>query len=254
MKKTTLIKIILLTAMCATHSYSSVVVRDITDFTFTAQGQSLNFDFNLDGVNEFTFQRGSSVGTFFNDQNVNFITAGTISNGYGWDVIKALTSGIIISNTSNFAALGDAYINPSWANTADIFPTGDSYIGTTFKIGNNRHYGWILVNLNAGIVTVKSYAYETNANQSIVVGQLLSTNDYNQEVGIVLLENPVKDFLKINITDKNATIIVSDLSGRIYTNQQYSQEIGIANLPKGMYILSVFTENKKTKAVKFLKE
>jgi uncharacterized protein YjdB len=52
-----------------------------------------------------------------------------------------------------------------------LFATGDSYIGATFKIGANVHYGWILVNWDGnGTFTVKSYAYEDTADAEILAG------------------------------------------------------------------------------------
>ena len=118
-------------------SYSAIVVKDIPDFTFTSNA-SLDFDFNSDGTIEFSFQEmGGSIGTFFDSNNVNFIGCGSLASGYGWDVMKSLNTGFLISSSSSFDCQGDAYINPSWANTIDIFPAGDSYIGTKFKIGTN---------------------------------------------------------------------------------------------------------------------
>ena len=129
-------KITILLLLVATFSLTNaaIVVRDITDFTFTSDA-TLDFDFNNDGTAEFTFsESGGTVGAMFDSESINFITYGTIDSGEGWDVIKSLTTGTNINSTGVFGAEGDAYINPFWASAGQMFPSGDSYIGTFFKI------------------------------------------------------------------------------------------------------------------------
>ncbi len=128
MKKITLF----LTLLSFYFSNATIIVRDIADFTFTT-GATLDFDFNSDGVAEFTFEEMYGVGTYYDSNSVNFVGYGSIDSGYGWDVIRSLSAGTSIGSGSAFNGEGDAYINPGWANSNHFFPAGDSYIGTSIK-------------------------------------------------------------------------------------------------------------------------
>ncbi len=145
------------------NSFASIVVRDITDYTFSSTNNMLSFDFNSDSTDEFTFNFNQNTGlscVFYTNPDLNFVTTGTFASSHGWDVMKSLPNNTLINNASNFASQGDAYFNPGWAYASEMFPVGDSYVGTKFKIGTNIYYGWILVNSTGGqtgIITVKSY-------------------------------------------------------------------------------------------------
>lgn len=85
MKKITLLMLLI---SAITFSHATIIVRDIVDFAITSD-QTLDFDFNNDGTVEFTFSNtGGTVGGFFNSEDVNFITFGTMDTGEGWDVIS----------------------------------------------------------------------------------------------------------------------------------------------------------------------
>ncbi len=134
------------------NSFVTIVVIDITDYSFTRSNNNLAFDFNTLGTTEFTFNFLSTPGLFcvFPNANLNFVTTATFASGHGWDIMKSLP----FINTSNFYASGDAYFNPFFAYASEIFPAGDSYVGTKFKIGTSTYYGWILVNSTGGALGV----------------------------------------------------------------------------------------------------
>ncbi len=223
-------------------SKGAIVVRDIVDFTFTSDA-SLDFDFNNDGTAEFTFsESGGTVGAMFNSVDINFVTYGTIDNGEGWDVIKSLTSGTVVNSSSVFGAEGDAYINPFWATAGQMFASGDSYIGTTFKIGTTKYYGWVLVNVNNDVVTVKKYAYNNIAEQPITAGQTtgIETNETIEFISIY--PNPTSDFVSFNQPEMIKSVTIYSITGqKLFESFDVQRTISLENFPKGTYLFTMET-------------
>ncbi len=249
MKKITSL-ILLIFAFSITNG--AIIVRDITDFTIT-ETNSLNFDFNNDGTTEFTFElTGGTVGAMFNSDDVNFVTFGTISTE-GWDVIRPLTMGTNIGISSNFGALGDAYINPFWAAANQMFTNGDSYIGTTFKIGANKYYGWILVSFNNDVITVKKYAYNNVANQSLTAGQATGVEDAEMET-LSFYPNPTQDLIYFENGSTIKEISIYSINGQILkTEHEIEKYISIEDYPSGIYILRIKTTEGKVFAERIVK-
>jgi len=168
MKKIQLLFLALITFGSAN---AAIVYNDIADVTLTSDGE-INIDFNGGGT-DFMFENNSFGGTIepaleFNP-DAGFVMLGNVV-GQGHDEIIGLAINTPINSTSYFANNGgDGFVDPGFATTP--FTVGDSYIGATFKIGTNVHYGWILVNWDAnGTFIVKSYAYENTVATSILAG------------------------------------------------------------------------------------
>lgn len=239
-----------------TVSFSNIVVRDIADFTFN-NGNSLNLDFNNDGTPEFTFEDmgNGMIGSYFDSNAVNFVGTGTLNSGHGWDIIKFLSLNMPINASSTFDAQGDAYINAPWGNTNEMFPNGDSYVGTTFKIGTNRYYGWILVNVNGSVVKIKSYAYNDIANQGINAGQtsVLSVTAFS-DFEFTFYPNPIKNFITIQSQETISTAKAIDMTGRTISLEINNTLINTEKLPTGIYILELLSNNSKIAIQKIVKE
>ncbi|WP_428223931.1 T9SS type A sorting domain-containing protein [Flavobacterium sp.] len=235
------------------QSQANIIVRDIADFTFTANA-SLDIDFNNDAVAEFSLQEmGGSVGSFFTPTDVNFIGTGTFASGHGWDIIKSLTLGTTILSSSSFDAQGDAYINASWANANEKFPTGDSYVGCFFKISGIKYYGWLLVNSTAGgIITLKSYAYNNVAGQSITAGQTLRTANF-ERISVNHYPNPTQATIFIDSKETIKEVISYDTNGRSLKLPFSFSSIDVNTLVKGCYFLEVIFENDKRSIIKIIK-
>lgn len=250
MKKITSL-ILLIFAFSITNG--AIIVRDITDFTIT-ENNSLNFDFNNDGTTEFTFElTGGTVGAMFNSDDVNFVTFGTISTE-GWDVIRPLTMGTTIGSSSNFGALGDAYINPFWAAANQMFTNGDSYIGTTFKIGTNKYYGWILVNFNNDVITVKKYAYNNVANQNLTAGQATGVEDAEMN-SISFFPNPTQDVIHIENGESIKSISIFTINGQLLKVETAIQTIlSLQDYPVGIYILNIVKTDGQQYTEKIIKQ
>jgi hypothetical protein len=153
---------------------ATIVHTDINDETL-ASGGTINIDMNNDATNDFTFTDGAFGGSpepaiMFNP-DAGFVMEGTFASGSDWDVISGLTFNTVIDGSANFANNGaDGYIDPFWGTA--MFPTDmDYYIGSTFKIGANTHFGWIKVNWDGnGTFIVKEFAYEDQADVAINAG------------------------------------------------------------------------------------
>jgi hypothetical protein len=234
---------------------AAIVVKDIPDYTFTSGG-ILNFDFNSDATTEFAFEEmGGSVGGFFDSNNVNFVGTGTFASGHGWDIIKFLSSNTLISSASVFDAQGDAYINPFWANTNELFPAGDSYVGVKFKLGSNTHYGWILINSTggaSGAIKIKSYAYNDIADQSITAGQLLGAVSFVSFSANIF---PIPSSDKVTIaSDKTIVKVYAfDYTGKKSTLVINNNSVSIAALQKGTYLLHLITDDENILVQKIIK-
>ena len=148
----------------AHNSNATIIYTDIADQTLQSGG---SIDINFDGAEAADFNiedvsfNGATVepGCYFQSADHGFVMIGDFTSG-GWDEIQGLAMGTTIDGTSNFANNGaDGYIDPFWAT--NTFPTnGDQYIGTTFKIGANVHFGWIRITWDgAGTLIVKDFAF-----------------------------------------------------------------------------------------------
>lgn len=252
MKKITL----LVSLISFSLSHAAIIVKDIPDFTFTSNS-TLDFDFNSDGTIEFSFEEMSGVGTFFDSNNVNFVGCGTLSGGYGWDVLKSLNLGTVISSASSFDAQGDAYINPGWANSNNFFPAGDSYIGTKFKIGASTYYGWILVSStggSTGVITVKSYAYNNVANGSITAGQALGVNDLNSDFELKVYPNPTTDYVYIKTEKTINSVSVHTANGEVIKANIDNNMVDFSQFSSGIYFLNFISEDNERMSVKLIKK
>ena len=136
-----------------------------------------------------------------------------------------------------------------------MFPNSDSYVGTSFKIGASRYYGWILINVNAGVIKVKSYTYNDVANQGINAGQTssLSVTAFS-EFDFAVSPNPATDIITINSLETISQVQAIDVTGRTITLPFTVNSSTTENLPAGMYILKVTSDTNKTAIRKIIKK
>ena len=250
-------KLFLLAALIAgSLANASIIVRDVADFVFT-EDSSYAIDFNNDGTPEFTFRESwGSIACIYSYGEVDFVVSGTFDSGYGWDKLKSLPFNSVIGPQSNFATEGDAYLNADWAEPQDIFPAGDSYIGVKFKLGNNFHYGWILVNSTGGangVITLKSFAYNDVANQSLNAGQTtLSLSDLNIN-SIKIYPNPTQDvaFIETEYTVKSA--FLTNVKGEALKIKMINNSLDLTSLSAGIYFVTIETTTNQKSTFKLIK-
>jgi hypothetical protein len=183
MKKNYFLGLIFSTFIFSTLN-AQVVYTDITDITISENAETIDIDFNGDATAEFTIEAAITTNPFDGsvltadifsefDADAGFVMIGA-PGAFNQDDIQGLTLGTSISSTSNFAFNG---VNGFFDHfDGGAFPTGDTYVGATFKLGTNVHYGWIQVNwTDAPTLTVKDYAYESTPNTAIEAGDMGTT-------------------------------------------------------------------------------
>jgi hypothetical protein len=159
----------------------AVVFTDIPDIGFFSPGGFLTqpIDLNADGVDDVIFRN-------FGDEFAAFSTS------------TSAISGIVatLPNLNHFAApLGSgSIIGPSFASLYSwnegysglisvrtvgtesvilgLWGSVEAYLGVQFKIGEETHYGWILVDtpFDSGGGIIKALAYESEAGMPIFAG------------------------------------------------------------------------------------
>jgi len=230
---------------------AAVVYTDVADLTL---GATASLDINFDGTGgaEFSFSNQAfsgpvSPGVFFNP-DAGFIMV----SANEWDVIKGVSLNTVINTSSSFLNNGtDGYIAPGWETT--MFPNGaDTYIGATFKLGGNVHYGWIRVNWNVnGTFVVKDFAYENTPNMAINAGDMgtvTGIKTIENQLSLTVYPNPTTDFIQVELPLENAsntTINIIDINGKIVKSSVVSGQtkIDVSTLISGKYF--VFINNKE---------
>jgi hypothetical protein len=140
---------------------------------------SYNLDLTGDGVTDFvivsTTIRG--FGQFFASGAARNEVAG---NG---EVALALSRGAEIGSLQTFTA--PAYMvwcQPVFNCRGNWLNVSNRYLGLSFEIDGEIHYGWARLNVHAdhdyiGAATLTGYAYETTANMPINAGQTKDAAD-----------------------------------------------------------------------------
>ncbi len=141
-------------------------IQNISIAQFNSQQIDLDGDSNQDvKFKNYVFGGGNYQGglvNFFPGKFVGF-TAGSLS------YVSALGSGFLVdgaSATGSFVgsmAYGSANPNAQFNNVTDAF------VGLTFPIGANNHFGWLRVDINnaAGTFIIKDWAYERSPGVGI---------------------------------------------------------------------------------------
>jgi hypothetical protein len=203
---------------------------------------------------------------------------------------KIITSIILFTNLIGNAQclepsnLTYNYINPqdiqlSWtengtATTWDITVVPDFIVGTPLPssgLYTTASNPFLLTGLSPAIgcsvFFIRSVCSATDVSPWVAVGTLgCSTNVYNylatlsndsfslNENKLLLFPNPSNNFVQIKSNSKIDKITLFDTFGKaILIQTQNNSEISVENLSKGIYIIEIFTENKKIYR-KFIKE
>jgi alpha-tubulin suppressor-like RCC1 family protein len=235
--------------------WQSVATGTGTSFAIKTSGKLYGWGFNDDGrVGDGTTIHKSSptqVGTDTNWKSVeggNTQTIGLKTNGdvYAWGDNSSGQLGdatninrivpTFIANEPSVTAVtsGDAQ---TYALGLELASSGENFVGqlgTGTNINSNTH---IVLNCPTSVLGVSSF----NKNESTLFS---------------IFPNPTKDFLSIqNLSNTTIDkIVVMDMSGKTILEQtQKSTKVNVQNLAKGMYLLQVFSGDKKWQS-KFLKE
>jgi hypothetical protein len=165
-------------------AYAAVVsVAPPPDLSSTPGGATTteNWDVNLDGIVDFGFQnRYPNSGTHVNWQ-LNFypVPAGNGVVGYVGPFINyadALSFGTSIGPASTFQTSAQVCLGSNYGGTlyggfaVEVPPGTNAYAGFQFTAADGIHYGWVFLNINAGIIDFTSAAYESTPGVAITAG------------------------------------------------------------------------------------
>jgi PKD repeat protein len=188
--------------------------------------------------------------------NKDVVCEGSSSN------VTLLGEGVQVGSSSNFVAESSGYIISSSDYTNWKGKSG--FIGFTFKINNNTHYGWFYATVanDGSSYTILNYAYNKNPNQAIttkvVTGK--SFNEYSLDDTIKIAPNPFSNNFVINtsILDKKGLVVkVYDLQGKLLIHKKYGKNPGRITLGEqikmsGSYFVKITTAT-TTKTLQVLK-
>jgi len=243
-----------------------IVYTDVNpDKVVTTVGDSLNIDFDADGINDYTIRRFDWGGVATNSAvigrgdvigNGGMGTMGTvvpylsalvlndpIGSAGPWQVQDG-DPFYMSSTQQNKQCLASTYSGGFYGNFGD---NAEHFVGVMFQPGGgtNYNYGWIRVSdiPNTGsTVTIKDYAYNTVADQQILAGQMtVGVAENIMNVGIFAADH------KLNInTNVSGSVNVLNAVGQSVISQQITENtvIDMTGYSAGIYTIQ-FESNGK---------
>lgn len=238
---------------------AQILYTDIEPDSIVAGVEDSYFiDLNKDGTFDFevrNFQPGGNYG-----KAVEFYT-GFIGSSYSGEVLMtssyplALNINEIIQESSDSAEwkngmgfLNDDGISGKWLGVED------KYLALRLKVNQQYFYGWARLDipLDASLFTIKDFALNQTADESILAGQKLvdGITEFENNNSIKAFPNPFNTFLTFSIPNN---IIINDLKlFNIYGEQLipkieiYNNKILLfkGNLTNGIYFFELLNGNK----------
>lgn len=187
---------------------ATVVYTDLDpDLAIGGEGAEASIDINEDGTDDFTFSiynfSGSGTYSGFSFGYVVNIALGSALNGneflgsivsysgYSGVYAPILPAGTLVGSDDNFAngamsmavsasvtVLGFPYYTYVGGNWLD---TDMAFMGFRINIDKDRYYGWMRVSVSddATMITIHDYAYQSEPNTAIFVGQTATEIEEN---------------------------------------------------------------------------
>lgn len=205
---------------------ASVLITDLVpDSSMTFPGRSsgsawFSIDFDHDAIEDYNFSwyftRFSGKGVSCYGPSGNEISSTGVTPS-GAAIIAAIDSGVLIDASHSWA---DAAAAPQPmiyedGGTYAFVDSGTKYIGVSFQLGSNTHYGWIKVSYtSANTFTVMSYGYETIPFTGLPAGS---------PGGLPAPPAPVANFSSATTsTDTKTAVTFNDASLNSPTSWQWS--------------------------------
>jgi len=129
----------------------------------------------------------------------------------------------------------------------------DGYLGMKLNISGSTHYGWVRMDIaaNGKTIVIKDMAYNSTANGSLMAGQGMSVEIYEQIANSMWVTGN-KLHTDLQIEFNKAQISLIDIAGKMI--QQFNLTEGVntfdlGEIPAGTYVMSLVvdgdTYNKK---------
>lgn len=239
---------------------AQIVYTDVDpDQTFT-EDQFYMLDVNNDATDDFMIAQFDTVITYgsfsFPAEGVVLLTAGSngaIDSAGQIPYLAALNLNDPIDNTQNFTVstsssplVAGGYVSSPFGSQG-IGPWIDGidhYMGLTFLIGANFHYGWCRMSMATDGLsfTVKDYAYESTPQTGINAGATVSgiNEDISSMIGIQTINNSVSvDVLNNTLT--NGRLEIVSLNGQtVFSKALNTKEtVDLGSYSSGIYFVKV---------------
>ncbi|WP_428743631.1 M43 family zinc metalloprotease [Tenacibaculum sp.] len=244
-------------APCSTND--EIVYVDIPDLTVSA---SNTWEF-------FRIETGDDTGygAWYSSGSVRLVTydKDVVCDGNTRNVLL-LGENVVVGSSSNFVVESNSYVVSSDDYSSSNGKTG--FIGFTFKINGNTHYGWfhITVANDGKSYSITDYAYNKTANGTIytetrgTVGPdkngldtnivSVTPNPFNMKAKIDISSIENKSGMKLEVYDLSGRYIY----GRVIPSSSTSVIVDDTMIKKsGIYLLKLYTE-KDVKTMSVIKE
>ena len=226
---------------------TGVIYVDINDITVTSSNA---WEF-------FRIEAGDNkdYGAWYSSNSVRLVTYNKdlvcVGNSSNATLIGA---GIGIDGSSNFVAESHSYVISSSSYTDWNGKSG--FIGFTFKINGNIHYGWFHISVaNNGLsYTILDYAYNTNPNATIITRVIRLNNRKESSLGKAssLFPNPFNNHFVINTStlDKSdLDVKIYDIQGKLLIHKKYGENPGKITMGEqikmsGLYFVKIMTNTR----------
>lgn len=138
----------------------------------------------------------------------------------------------------------------NWINSGLWKGLKDKYVGLRFKISGNFHYGWARFDVasNGKSITVKDFAYNSEADKSILAGVSkvsLPDEDPMKNIRVYSASGNIRIEASVN-ENLTGRIRLSDINGRelrsIDVKNEKTIQLNSQEFPTGLYIVNIVTE------------
>jgi hypothetical protein len=245
-------------ALLSSGAEAQIIYTDVNpDSTTVIPGNFYNLDLNNDGTFDFTINLNAGTGTATSQQVA--ITPVT-SNGVAGDTVGmyvypfALNAGDTVKASLQFNLGANQSMGSYFGPTAFYghwLGATDKYLGLSFYIGANLHYGWARLDVDsmAGQFTIKDYAYNGTPNAIILAGETgVGIHEITSLQNIIVYgyDKNIKIIFTNELPIDNAEIKISNILGQEIYHSAISNkntDINLADKKSGIYFVTITNKN-----------
>jgi len=267
MKKNTTKKILNYSAMSAAilgaaDVTGQIVYTDVDPDEVIELGGSFNVDLNGDGIGDFNPQvfdaAGGAGAVIFPTSSGSNANQGSNGNGFvgvtagAYEYPSNLSAGALINEDANFItdARGDLnFYSCSFTNSQFCDGTVDGFLGVSFELDGNTHYGWIRVDVGASgtPITVKDFAFNATPDTAIAAGEQNTAGVEDQ--AFEGFTHFVDGNNNLNLSARTAieSVTLHNVLGQQVISQKLSntdETVQLSSLKSGVYVATVVLEGR----------
>lgn len=259
---------------------AQIVYTDISDTTinyptieYLGSGTNiLNIDLNNDSIVDFYFYLSewqeyvtpsaqpiytiSEIQTSHQENKICIVEFSTGPCTYVFTENDTIGSNCVWNLLYDFSAIS---INVEGASFSCDLPFQNKFYGLSFNIDDNKHYGWIKIDVNKyGEITLKEYAYNSIPNKTITAGQIEPNNitDKGYENPIIIYtKNKTLLIKQLSFHELIRQVIIYNLSGAEvlrYKIEDYQTTIDLSEINSGDYIVKVISDKNVYSKILFI--